>query len=319
MKSSDCEQQLIPCEPVKLVPCYKDYLWGGSKLKMDFGKSDAPDVCAESWELSANPDGMTVTGRGLTLDDLKDFWGTSCPDEFPILVKLIDAKDRLSIQVHPSDENVIEGEHGKSEMWYVVDAEPQSYIYFGFAKSISKDRFEAMANDGSICEALNRVQVKKGDVFSIEPGTVHAIGAGIVIAEIQQNSNTTFRIFDYGRKDKDGKNRELKLERAKDVSNLEVTIPSECRATGSMSFPEFSMTEMFVGRYFKAYKLDVKTEAKLTTDNSTFQHLLCVEGNGLLMAGENKLEIKKGDSYFIPAQLGEFELEGKMRVLISRV
>lgn len=309
----------LVCEPIKLNPSYKDYLWGGSKLRTDFGKADAPAVCAESWELSANPDGYSRTEDGRTMDALRDFWGRDCSEEFPILVKLIDARDKLSIQVHPSDETALGEERGKAEMWYVVEAEPQAYLYFGFSREISKEQFISKANDGTICDVLNKVPVKKGDVFSILPGTVHAIGAGIVIAEIQQNSNTTFRIFDYLRKDKHGNYRELKLDRAKEVCNFSITVPSECRGTGNMNFPEFSMTEMFTGKYFKAYKLDVKTVAKLSTDSRSFQHLLCIDGNGTLQAGENVYSIKKGDSYFIPAQLGEYQISGKLRILISRI
>lgn len=309
----------LACEPIRLKPSYKDYLWGGSKLRTDYGKVDAPEICAESWELSANPDGQSITEDGRTVNDLRAFWGTDCKPEFPILVKLIDARDKLSIQVHPSDETAIEGEHGKAEMWYVVEAEPQAYLYFGFSREISKEEFVSKARDGTICDVLNRVPVKKGDVFSILPGTVHAIGAGIVIAEIQQNSNTTFRIFDYLRKDKNGNFRELKLDRARDVCNFSVSVPSECRATGCMSFPEFTMTEMFVGKHFKAYKLDVVTDANLSTDNRSFQHFLCVEGSGVIRAQGKEYSIQKGDSYFIPAQLGEYQISGKLRILISGV
>ena len=137
----------LVCEPIKLRPSYKDYLWGGSKLRIEYGKTDAPEICAESWELSANPDGRSLTEGGFTLDDLQEFWGTDCTTEFPILVKLIDARDKLSIQVHPSDQTAIEGEHGKAEMWYVVEAEPQAYLYFGFSKEISKEDFVIKAVD----------------------------------------------------------------------------------------------------------------------------------------------------------------------------
>ena len=309
----------LECKPIKLQPIYKDYLWGGSKLKTFYDKTDAPEICAESWELSVNPDGQSLTEDGRTIDDIKDFWGTNCTEEFPILVKFIDAHDNLSIQVHPSDETALVGEHGKAEMWYVVEAEPQSYLYFGFSKEITKQEFIEKSRDGTIRDVLNRVPVKKGDVFSILPGTVHAIGAGIVMVEIQQNSNTTFRIFDYLRKDKDGNYRKLKLERAKDVCNLSITIPSKCRTNCSMNFPEFSMTEMFVGKYFRVYKIDVNTIAKLSTDGNSFLHFLCIDGSGVIKTQEKEYQIKKGDSYFIPAQIGAFQLSGKLRILISRL
>ena len=196
--------------PLKLHPCYKDYLWGGERLRRDYHKADAPDITAESWELAQRPEGVSTVESGplagMTPDrlaalDRDAFWGTRCAGmrDFPLLVKLIDARRDLSIQVHPSDETALRdrGEAGKAEMWYIVDCDEGAAIYCGFAEQVAPEELRRRAEDGTICQVLNRVPVKKGDTFFILPGTIHAICAGILIAEIQQNSNTTFRVYDY--------------------------------------------------------------------------------------------------------------------------
>lgn len=317
--------------PLKMCPCYKNYLWGGDRLKSEFGKSTLLPVVAESWELAANAAGVsTVAGGDLEGKNLLDlasigqvgFWGEKCRGkEFPILVKLIDAHKPLSIQVHPSDDTAVaeRGERGKAEMWYIVDSEPRAFIYFGFSKRISKEEFLLRAKDGTICDVLNRVPVKKGDVFYILPGTIHAIGAGMVIAEIQQNSDTTFRIYDYQRKDANGNFRELHIERAAQVVNLEPIIPEECKANSTMSFPEFTMTEMFSCKYFKAFRLDITGSITLLCDGTSFHHLLCVDGCGEYKCGGKHYPFQRGDSYFMPAAMGKYEIRGNCRVLLSRV
>lgn len=317
--------------PIKMRPCYKEYLWGGRRLKPDFGKTDAPDVTAESWELAAHDSGVSTADnapyKGMTLSDLaalnRDaFWGKACrSDTFPLLVKLIDAEKDLSIQVHPSDATALSerGEQGKAEMWYIVDAKPNAAIYYGFSKKVSKDEFIRRAQDGTICEVLNRVPVSRGDVFFILPGTIHAIGAGLVIAEIQQNSNTTFRVYDYLRRGADGKLRPLHLERAAAVLDFTPVVPSECRANNSLHLPEFTLSEMFSCEYFRAYCIDVRETITLCCDGSSFHHLLCVEGTGSIVYQGRDYPLSKGDSYFMPAQSGEYIICGKSRVLLSKV
>ena len=319
------------CTPLKLHPCYKETLWGGDRLKKEYGKADAPDLTAESWELAAHPSGMSrvaegpLTGRtvaDLGCQDKKTFWGEDCRgDEFPIMVKLIDARKDLSVQVHPSDDSALpeQDERGKAEMWYVVDSNPQAFIYFGFSERITKEEMLRRAEDGSICEVLNRVPVEKGDVFYILPGTVHAIGAGSLIAEIQQNSDTTFRVYDYQRRGADGNLRPLHLQRASEVMNYVPLVPEECRANSTVTFPAFTMTEMFSCRYFQAHRLDVRTEARLCCDGQSFQHLLCVEGNGKVISDNIAYSFCPGDSFFLPAALGEYLIRGQCRVLISRI
>lgn len=315
--------------PLKMRPCYKEYLWGGSRLRREFHKENAPDVTAESWELSCHPDGVSTVSGGLYdslsvaqlgIQDHDGFWGTDCgTEEFPLLVKLIDAKRDLSIQVHPSDETALPEERGKAEMWYIMDCEAQSFLYFGFSQKISREEFLLRAEDGSICEVLNRVPVARGDVFYILPGTIHAIGAGTLIAEIQQSSNTTFRVYDYQRKGVDGKLRPLHLERASQVLSYEPIVPEECRANSCVSFPTFSMTEMFSCKYFRSFRVDVHTAADLRCDGQSFQHILCVEGAGTIWARGVEYPFLRGESFFLPAALGEYRIEGVCRVLLSRI
>ena len=317
--------------PIKLHPCYKEYLWGGTRLKSEYGKADAPEVTAESWELAAHPDGACTVENGpltgMSISDLgtldrRGIWGAACKETtFPLMVKLIDAKRDLSIQVHPSDDTALRenGEQGKAEMWYIVDCEPQACLYLGFSKQVDQSEFLRRAKNGSICEVLNRVPVARGDVCYIRPGTIHAIGGGIVIAEIQQNSNTTFRVYDYQRRGADGKLRPLHLERAAEVLSYVPIIPEECRANSCVDFPEFTMTEMFSCRYFKAYRVDIRTRVELACDGQSFQHVLCVEGAGAICSGGKQYPIKRGESYLMPAALGSYQIEGACRVLVSRV
>ena len=317
--------------PLKMHPCYKEYLWGGERLKNEYGKTDAPDVTAESWELASHRDGISTVAEGplagKTIADLGNldragFWGRECTgDHFPLLIKLIDAKKNLSIQVHPSDVTAcLElGECGKAEMWYIVDCEPKAGIYYGFSQTITPEEFLRRAQDGSICEVLNWVPVSKGDVFYILPGTIHAIGAGVVIAEIQQNSNTTFRVYDYQRTDAHGQMRPLHLERAAQVMHYDPVIPEECKANNVTTFPEFTLTEMFSCRYFRAYKVDVHDKINLTCDGTSFHHVLCVNGVTLLHYQDQTFLLNKGDSYFMPASLGDYQITGKCRVLLSRL
>lgn len=317
--------------PMKMVPCYKEYLWGGTRLKSGFGKTDAPDVTAESWELASHPDGESRVQNGIyagkTIAELggldhDGFWGRDCRTaDFPLLVKLIDAQKALSIQVHPSDKTALaeRGEQGKAEMWYIVDCQPQAYLYYGFSQRVTKQGFLERARDGSICRALNRVPVAKGDVFYILPGTIHAIGAGIVVAEIQQNSNTTFRVYDYQRRGADGALRPLHLERAAEVVDYTPVIPQECKANSGVFFPEFTMAEMFACQYFRAYRVDVRKSVSLLCDGRSFQHVLCVEGSGHIRTESGTYPFGRGDSFFMPAALGKYEIKGRCRVLLSRI
>lgn len=317
--------------PIKLKPAFKDYLWGGTRLRDDFGKDCDFDKIAESWELSCHKDGNSVVAdgefAGLTLAQYiekegKSVLGTNCEkfENFPILIKLIDAKDNLSVQVHPNNEYAqrVEGEYGKTEMWYVVDCDEGASLLYGFKHNITKEEFRERIENNTLLEVTNSVPVKKGDVFFIEAGTLHAIGKGILIAEIQQNSNTTYRIYDYGRVDADGKPRQLHIDKAVDVTNLCPAKPypqSEPVDMGGWTKKRLAKCE-----YFTVDVINVDTSAALEADKSSFVNILVLDGGCVLSSeGNDAVELKKGDSVFIPAGLGKFELTGKCSAVMTHI
>ena len=273
--------------PIKLKPAFKDYLWGGTRLRDDFGKECDFEKIAESWELSCHKDGNSVVAdgefAGLTLAEYiekqgKSVLGTNCEkfENFPILIKLIDAKDNLSVQVHPDNEYAmrVEGEYGKTEMWYIVDCDEGATLLYGFKHEISKDEFRERIANNTLLEVTNAVPVKKGDVFFIEAGTLHAIGKGILIAEIQQNSNTTYRIYDYGRVGADGKPRQLHVDKAVEVTDLCPAKPypqSEPAVKEGWSEKLLSSCE-----YFTVHALEIDSRAWLEADEKSHEYKISV-------------------------------------------
>ena len=232
-------------------------------------------------------------------------------DFFPILIKLIDAKDDLSIQVHPDDEYAlrVEGEYGKTEMWYIVDCEEGAYLYYGVKEEISKEEFERRIKDNTLTEVLNKVPVKRGDVFFIPAGTIHAICSGILICEIQQNSNTTYRIYDYDRRDKDGNPRELHVAKAQDVSQL----------TPSPEQKKYDNNVLADCKYFTVEKVDCEGEERIALSDDSFRSLVILSGDGSIEIGGECVEFTKGDSLFIPAQNSEATLKGDFEAVLSYV
>lgn len=301
----------------KLKPSTKDYIWGGNTLKSKYNKVSDTDILAESWELSCHPDGPSVLeSTGLTLADyIKEnpkSLGTACDkfDEFPMLIKFIDAKSALSIQVHPDDaySKEFEGQLGKTEMWYVVDAKEDAFLYFGFKESVSKEVFEAAIADDTLCDLLNKVEVKPGDMFFIEAGTIHAIGAGIVIAEIQQSSNVTYRVYDYGRLGVDGQPRELHVKKACDVTVCEAP-------KTDYDFGE----HLGHCEYFTVDKYELKGEKEIQVDDKSFVSFLCLEGSGVVKCGENEVVMNAGDSIFAPASTGKCVIDAIGTVLVTYI
>lgn len=314
---------------LKLTPAFKDYLWGGTRLRDDFQKDCDFDKIAESWELSCHKDGPSVIAngenKGLTLEEYiekngKAVLGTDCEkfENFPILIKLIDAKDNLSVQVHPDNEYAlrVEGEYGKTEMWYIVDCDEGAELLYGFKHDISKDEFAQRIADNTLLEVTNSVPVHKGDVFFIQAGTLHAIGKGILIAEIQQNSNTTYRIYDYGRVGKDGKPRELHVEKAKEVTDL---CPAKAYPETAVEQKDGYTSKLLSScDYFTTYALDIDSKAILEADDKSFASLLILEGEGQVV-GDDVVDFKKGDSIFVPANSGKFAVEGKCKAILTKV
>ena len=318
--------------PMKLEAPLKDYLWGGMRLKDEYGKKTNLDKVAESWELACHKDGKSkiVNGEaaGLFLEDWlagqdKSVLGTNAASfpYFPLLIKLIDAKGDLSVQVHPDNDYAmrVEGEYGKTEMWYIVDCEPGASLLYGFKEKISKEEFERRIADNTLLEVCNRVPVKKGDVFFIDSGTLHAIGKGILICEIQQNSNTTYRIYDYGRVGKDGKPRELHVKKAIDVTKLEPpTKPTTALAKIDI-IPGLDMKLLAECEYFTAYHATLKGEASLKAGSESFQTFTVLSGSLKLTSGDTVLDFYKGESVFIPAGLGIYTLTGDATFILSKM
>lgn len=314
---------------LKLNPVFKDYLWGGTRLKTDFGFDCNFDKVAEGWMLSCHKDGRnTIEGGefdGKKLDDVINeagsikVVGTRAEDfpYFPILIKLIDAKDNLSIQVHPNNDYAqrVEGEFGKTEIWYVLDAADDAQLIYGFKEKISSEEFAKAIENNTLTDVLNSVKVKKGDLLFIEAGTVHAICKGILVAEIQQNSNTTYRVYDYGRVGADGKPRELHIKKAVDVSITEPPkhdIKPMGEPFDNGSYIETLLTECDL---FTVNHYDVKESVTLFTDEKSFNHVLVVDGYGEI----DSRAFKKGDSFFVPANYGEYIINGKCEIIISKI
>ena len=312
---------------MKLEAPTKDYIWGGTRLKDEYNKVSPYEKVAESWELSCHKDGQSVIGNGQfsgkTLSEVISthpfILGKNCErfEYFPILIKLIDARDNLSVQVHPNNEYAlsVEGEYGKTEMWYIVDCDENAELLYGFKKEISKEEFEQRIQNNTLLEVTNNVPVHKGDVFFIEAGTLHAIGKGILIAEIQQNSNTTYRIYDYGRVGNDGKPRQLHIEKAVEVTDL---VPPEY-PTKPMGTTEkldvFENTLLSSCEYFNVNKLDITEKADLFTCDASFNSVLVLDGECTV----GDVEMKKGDSCFIPAGYGEYTIKGASTVILTDI
>lgn len=318
--------------PMKLSSVYKDYLWGGHELEKLYGKAGQGACTAESWELCCHPEGQSIVKNGCYKgkclgDILKENPAFVSPkfskdDKFPILIKFIDAMQKLSIQVHPSDETAKSelGEEGKAEMWYVIAAKPHAFLYYGLNRAISKEELEEKIRDGSICDVLNQVEVHAGDVFFIHPGTIHAIGAGTVIAEIQQNSNTTFRVYDYLRKDKDGSYRQLHIDRAIDVIDQTPVVPSQVFNNNEVSLTYGRIRRLFACRYFSVLQIENRGgKIKFWCDRSSFHSLLVIKGVGYLEYKGRRYDFAAGDSLFLPAGMGEYYLHGRHEILMSKL
>ncbi len=310
---------------LKLKPSCKDYLWGGSKLITEYGKAYAGDVLAETWELSCHPDGPSIISEGeyagRTLAEYieekgKTVLGSNCGQlaDFPILIKFIDARDNLSIQVHPNDEYALknEGQYGKTEMWYVMDAGEDAFLYYGFQKEISREEFVRRIQDHTLTEVLHAVPVQKGDVLFIEAGTIHAIGKDILIAEIQQNSNVTYRVYDYARTGKDGKQRELHIEKALAVTKRAPAVRDASHYPHVADCDYFTVDKLY---------LDGKTMREMTgsVSEESFVSILILDGEGVIEQEGKAVNYKKGDSFFLPAGCGSYTVRGTCDALLTTI
>ncbi len=301
---------------VKLHPSYKDYLWGGTRLREQYNKQCEYDIIAESWELSAHPDGQSVVASGkyeglLFGEFLKKIgseslgWKFQSFRSFPLLIKLIDARDDLSVQVHPGDEYALEyeNEYGKSEMWYIIDCAEDSYIYCGFKRDVTKEEVKQHIADNTLLDLLNKIKVEKGKSYFIPAGTIHAIGKGNLICEVQQNSNSTYRVHDYNRRDKYGNLRKLDIDKALDVldySKYEGTDVSECK-------------------YFECQMINCNGQADIEVTEESFVALMVLEGDGSICYEEAKLDLAKGDCIFIPKRNAKMQIIGECELMVVRI
>ncbi len=312
---------------MKLRPSGKDYIWGGTKLKREYNKDMGMEHIAETWECSVHPDGLSkvISGEhtGITLDlvifEHPEYLGKNNKDGFPVLIKFIDAEKNLSVQVHPDDEYSLIHEHqnGKTEMWYVMEAEENTSLIYGFENEISESAVRKAVSEGKIMEYLHYEEVHKGDVFYIPAGTVHAIGKGAVIAEIQENSNVTYRVYDYDRTDKNGNKRELHTEKALEVMKFEPA--PETRLYDDYSeCADYSAKTLCSCRYFTTEKVNVRKAYGFDVAEDSFQVILCIDGSGTVKSNDNEVSMIKGDCIFLPADIGRIEINGSTEFLKVR-
>lgn len=317
-------------EPIFLQSICKDYLWGGNRLREEFGKQSDSEIIAESWELATHPDGSSII-RGGTYDgkNLQEFLdevgsgvlGANCAGckTMPVMIKLIDAKQNLSIQVHPDDAYAqrVEGEPGKTEMWYILDCTPGASLYYDVKEPVSKETFRASIENQTLTDLLCKKEVKPGELYFIPAGTLHAIGAGILLAEIQQNSNTTYRVYDYGRRGADGKLRPLHIEKALDVANLEPT-------PMALTYPSFTIPGGHFHRlhschYFTTDLMLVDDTVTSAVTEESFHHLLALSGNAVLETQQGTYPFPKGTSVLLLANSGRYYVKGACQYLATKV
>lgn len=315
--------------PLLMQAPVKDYIWGGTRLREKYNKVSTADKLAESWELSCHPAGPSVIAngpaKGETLEQYlekngMELLGTKGKDckNFPIMIKLIDAKDNLSVQVHPDDAYALknEGELGKTEMWYIIDAEPCAELLYGVEKEITRQELADSLKNGTITEICHHAPVKKGDVFFIPAGTIHAIGKGILLAEVQENSNTTYRLYDYGRLGNDGKPRQLHVQQGTEVCSLKPLPLVDKRQQAALSSD--CTSELLVScEYFNTYSIELSGANHLKADNESFHTFTVLEGNLVLTHQGEKLPMEAGQSVFLPANMGEYIIEGQAHLIFT--
>lgn len=316
--------------PLKFVPVYKDYIWGGRNFER-LGRDLPEGIVAESWEISGHPDGISVVANGefagLSLPELltkfgKEIIGTKLPDryikQFPLLIKLIDANQQLSVQVHPDDQYaaVHEGGYGKNEMWYVVSANPGAAIIYDLVPGTTRETFTAAVRENRIENYLKTVPVVAGDVFYIPAGMVHGLGAGIIVAEIQQSSNLTYRLYDYNRTDARGDKRPLHIEKALEVIDFD-SAGQRKKITGAVkeNKPGLLRKELIANRYFEVELTELDGEMRQSATGERFFCYTFLEGDGKIIYQGGSVSFRAAESILAPATLGNYTIEGKTKLL----
>lgn len=310
-------------EPMFLKPVFQEKIWGGSRLRSVFGFDIPNDKIGEDWAISAHPHGVSVVEngeyQGQKLDELwqnhKELFGNPTEPVFPLLIKILDAEDELSVQVHPDDAYGMkhEGELGKTECWYIIDAEPGAEIIYGHHAK-TREELAEMIQEGRWDDLLKKVPVKKGDFFYVPSGTIHAIGKGIMILETQQSSDTTYRVYDYDRKDANGNTRELHIQQSIDVTTVPAITPQiqmkEVRK-GDSSIVTYLETE-----FFNVYEWDIKG---ITSFKKQAPYTLAtvIDGAGELVVNEKIYPLTKGASFILPNDVTEWTVQGELSIIAS--
>jgi len=316
--------------PLKVVPVYKDYIWGGRNLEK-YRKNLPNGIIAESWELSCLNDGLSIVSngslRGKALRDVifsnkDDYLGknySGAEDIFPLLFKIIDAQDDLSIQVHPDDKyahNYENGQYGKTEMWYILEAKKDASIILGFQDNLEESYIKNSIKNNNQNGLYNEVKVEKGDVIYIPSGTVHAIKSGLLIAEIQQSSNLTYRIYDYNR-ELNGKKRELHIEKAIDVINSK----SKCYIHNGLRVKNKNIETkiLSVSDYFYISEITSNNSFIDICTEDCFNVLMALDGQVYIEFDNGKDNFKSIETVFIPAKLGRYRLSGTFKILWTSI
>ncbi|HBE77627.1 MAG TPA: mannose-6-phosphate isomerase [Firmicutes bacterium] len=321
--------------PLKFQPVFKDYIWGGRNLEQ-FGKKLPPGNVAESWEISCHPNGISIVSNGeftgQSLPELigkfgRQLVGTALPEKdvatFPLLIKLIDANDKLSVQVHPDDSYALTHEHGelgKNEMWHILSAKPGAKLIYDVLPGTNLEIFSQAVKDNHIGDYLKSVEVFAGDTLNIPAGLIHAIGEGIVLAEIQQNSDTTYRVFDYNRVDKNRQSRPLHVEKAKEVIDFAHSgRPEKMTGLTVTINREGSKKYLIANKYFSVELLDVHGSIVENADGSKFYIYLLTEGEARLDFQGGRTSVTRGESLLVPASMGDYRFEGCFKALKTYV
>lgn len=311
--------------PIKCDPILKESIWGGTKLKSLLNKNIISETTGESWELSAVPDNVSIIANGAftgkSLAEVIESFSTEIlgtavsrrfGNQFPLLFKFIDAKKDLSIQVHP-DDTLAKKRHnsfGKTEMWYIIQADEGARLIVGFNENVTPEVYSKHLHDNTLLDILDQITVSKGDVFLLEAGTVHAIGGGIVLAEIQQTSDITYRIYDFDRKDADGNFRPLHVKEAVDAINF---AESDTKKIYGKAVNTSNL--MVDGKYFRTSCLPLSGELDIAKNGTSFTVYMCVEGSFEIVAEGQVYPFSIGDTVLIPAALRNYKLSGKASLL----
>ena len=321
--------------PMKFRPIYKNYFWGGRSFEK-LGRQLPAGVVAESWEVSCRPEGMSILSNGkfegIPLVELfKDYsmqikgykFNEDEAADFPLLIKYIDAKDNLSVQVHPDDYYVQthkSEKYGKNEMWYIISAIPGSRLIHGVLPGITREDLALAISQGRVESCLKKIEVSAGDIIYVPSGLVHAIGSGIMLAEIQQNSDTTYRVFDFNRTDAENNKRPLHIERALEVIDYNNhNIKEKYRGLDIRLSNDSFKTILIANDCFVVEKYDISDKIKEKTDGSRFYIYLFLQGNGIIADESGFTAVKEGESVLIPAALGEYTIEGNLQALKTYV